>query len=90
MSNKSDQVILSAPMSYLGSASRIMKFWRFTILKLTFGIMNVLLAWALVTAWYVVFGLWLVPYRLLRRSQRREKRDRMRHEETLRALQTRA
>jgi hypothetical protein len=39
--------------------------------------------WAVVLAWYCFFGIWLVPYRLIRRSQRSAHRDAMRHRELL-------
>jgi hypothetical protein len=42
-------------------------------------------AWALVLAWYCLFGLALVPYRLIRRSDRNRKRDALQHREVLAA-----
>jgi hypothetical protein len=51
------------------------------------------LAWTGVTCWYMIFGLLLVPYRLIRRSDRNRERQRLQHEElmaaTLAAAQTR-
>ena len=48
-------------------------------------IVLVLVAWVAVTAWYVVFGILLWPYRLLRRGSRKRKRDELRHREALAA-----
>jgi hypothetical protein len=41
----------------------------------------------LVTVWYLVWGFWLVPYRLLRRGARKRKAEMMRHRELLGAIQ---
>lgn len=43
------------------------------------------LAWIFVTAWYTFFGVLLVPYRLIRRSDRNRKRDALQHREILAA-----
>jgi Flp pilus assembly protein TadB len=42
-----------------------------------------LLMWGLDVAWYVIFGILLVPYRLIRRSDRNRKRDALQHREML-------
>ncbi len=90
MSNKpaSEKVIVSAPMSFSGSAARI---WKITntdnvILKLLFmplALVLIAMVWTLVFCWYMIFGLWVVPYRLIRRSSRKSKRDNLRHRELL-------
>jgi Flp pilus assembly protein TadB len=45
------------------------------------------LAWVVVTAWYilmyVVFGLLFIPYRLIRRGNRKRKMENLRHREQL-------
>jgi hypothetical protein len=41
------------------------------------------LAWAVIVCWYLLFGLLLVPYRLIRRSSRKGRRDALRHREVL-------
>src|SRR6202035_2813948 len=46
-----------------------------------------LLAWTFVTAWYLFWGLWLVPYRLLRRGARKRKPEAMRHRELMGTIQ---
>ena len=44
---------------------------------------SMLLAWAFIAAWYVLWGILLVPYRLIRRSDRNRKRDALQHREML-------
>jgi hypothetical protein len=46
-------------------------------------VIGILLVWTLVLTWYLIFGLWLVPYRLIRRSSRKNKREALRHQELL-------
>ena len=40
-------------------------------------------AWIFDAGWYLLFGLLLVPYRLIRRSDRNRKRDALQHREVL-------
>jgi len=44
--------------------------------------------WLAITAWYFFFGLWLVPYRLIRRGSRKRKMENMRRRELLNTMQT--
>ena len=85
---KSEQMVVQSPMSYTGSAKRI---WRMTdinpLVRWLFAIPAAVgfsaVAWTLVTGWYLLFGLFLAPYRLLRRGSRKRKRDEQRHREML-------
>jgi uncharacterized membrane-anchored protein len=79
-------------LSFTGSAQRIFKItdienqslkW---LLLIPIATMLALTAWAFVLIWYIIFGIWLIPYRLIRRSQRKAKRDRLRHQELLDAV----
>jgi len=89
----SEDVIINAPMSYAGSAQRIMRLRRrahraapraaITVLA----VVLVILAWSFVTVWYLVWGFWLVPYRLLRRGARKRKAEALRHRELLGTIQ---
>jgi Domain of unknown function (DUF1707) len=89
----SEDVIINAPMSYVGSAQRIMRIRRgapgggalaaITVLA----ILLVLIAWTLVTAWYICFGLCMLPYRVLRRGARKRKAEAMRHREMMGTIQ---
>ena len=89
----SEDVIINAPMSYAGSAQRIMRLRRrgdsggklvaITVLAT----LLILTAWVFVTAWYLTWGLWLVPYRLLRRGARKRKAEALRHREIMGTIQ---
>ena len=76
----SERVIIEAPMSFTGSAKRI---WRLSNLAWVRAllVLVILTAWTVVLVWYCTFGLLLVPYRLIRRSSRKQKRDELRHRE---------
>ncbi len=91
----SERVVVQAPMSLSGSAARI---WKVTnagpppvkwLLLAPLAVMLIMLAWTVVACWYLVFGLFLVPYRLIRRGGRNRKRDNLRHQEMLRAVERR-
>ncbi len=43
-------------------------------------------AWSIVACWYFVFGIVIVPYRLSRRSNRKQNLEQARHEEMLALL----
>jgi hypothetical protein len=85
----SEDVILSAPMSYSGSAARIMRIRRrasserqltaYTALAVSL----LVVVWACVTVWYLMWGVLLIPYRLLRRAARKRKLEAMRHRELM-------
>lgn len=95
---KSEKVVVSAPFSFAGSAQRI---WKMTdvdsiILKLflvPLAIILIMFTWMLVACWYfviyVLFGLWFIPYRLLRRGSRKRKQEKLRHREVLDAIEQR-
>jgi hypothetical protein len=92
---ESEKVVVAAPLSYAGSAARI---WKLTGLTENVGgrialgvaaIILVLVAWVFVTGWYLIFGLLLVPYRLIRRGSRKRKREALQHREMMAAIQSR-
>lgn len=92
---ESEKVVVSAPLSYAGSAARI---WKLTGLtpnaagRVALGLAAIVLilgAWVFVTSWYLVFGLLLVPYRLIRRGSRKRKREALQHREMMSAIQSR-
>jgi len=89
----SEDVIISAPMSYTGSAQRIMRVRRRArgeselAALTTAAVVAVVVAWVLVTVWYLMWGLLLVPYRLHRRGVRKRKAEALRHRELLAAIQ---
>jgi len=89
----SEDVIINAPMSYAGSAQRIMRLRRQAdgggklVAMTTLAIVLVLVVWVVVTAWYLTWGLLLVPYRLLRRGARKRKAEAFRHRELMGTIQ---
>jgi hypothetical protein len=92
---ESEKVVVSAPLSYAGSAARIWKLTGLTenvpgrIALALAAIILIVGAWCFVTAWYLVFGLLLVPYRLIRRGSRQRKREALQHREMMAAIQAR-
>jgi hypothetical protein len=89
----SEDVIINAPMSYAGSAQRIMRLRRRapgggSLAAITASaVALVIVVWVFVTAWYLLWGIWLVPYRLLRRGARKRKVEAMRHRELMGTIQ---
>lgn len=87
----SEQVVISAPTSFAGSAQRIWKMTKTDNIGLKFllvptAIMLISMAWMMVVLWYMIFGIFLIPYRILRRGSRKRKRDELRHREMLQAV----
>jgi hypothetical protein len=95
----SEQVILAAPWSWAGSTRRIWRRWHPAVLtssgwgkagRVT-GLWSLLvLAWLGVAVWYALLaGIGLLPlavlivYRIVRRSQRRGRRNALRHSEII-------
>ena len=89
----SEDVIINAPMSYAGSAQRIFRLRRrahsggANVAVTVLAIVLVLLAWVIVTAWYLLWGIWLIPYRILRRGARKRKAETLRHRELMGTIQ---
>ncbi len=89
----SEDVIISAPMSYTGSAQRIMRLRRRansggSVAAITTAVVILIVfAWVMVTMWYLTWGLLLVPYRLVRRGARKRKVEALRHRELLGTIQ---
>ena len=98
MSNQlaSEKVIVSTPLSFIGSAQRIWKITKVDnliakVLLIALALGLIAYAWVFVAFWYfimyILFGILFIPYRLLRRSSRKNKRDRLRHREILDAIE---
>jgi hypothetical protein len=91
----SEDVIINAPLSYAGSLQRISRGRRLVAqqhaaIRILFDLLVivpcVLFAWAFTTCWYLFFGLWIVPYRLLRRGSRKRKKEAFQHQEMMKAV----
>ena len=93
----SEKIVVSAPFSFNGSALRI---WKITdtenyalkwFLLIPAALILVCCAWMLVAVWYVIMyvclGILFIPYRLIRRSGRKQKRDKLRHREIIDAIE---
>lgn len=91
----SEKIIVSAPMSLAGSAQRLWRITRasdqtaYRVVLIPLAVLAIVAAWVVVVAWYVCFGLLLVPYRLLRRGSRKRKRQALQHRELLDAVDQR-
>ena len=93
----SEKVIVSAPTSFSGSAARIWKItdsdnaWLKWFLLVPVALMLVFMAWSFVAIWYFIifglFGIFVIPFRLLTRSGRNRKRNALQHRELLEAIQ---
>jgi uncharacterized membrane-anchored protein len=87
----SQRVVVAAPLSFAGSAGRIWPMARghssgwVTAAAVTGALLLILLAWAFVLCWYAIWGIWLIPYRIVRRGQRKRKLEARRHAEMLAA-----
>ena len=93
---KSEKIIISSPLSFIGSVKRI---WKITdvdnpAVKMLLNLVAaalILFAWVFVAFWYVliyvVFGILFIPYRMLRRSSRKQKQAKLRHREVLEAIE---
>ena len=94
----SEKVVVSAPLSFSGSAQRI---WKITdvenpIAKIALALLAITLiacAWMFVLCWYfvmyVLFGIFFFIFRLFTRGRRKNKRDKLRHREVLDAIEQR-
>ena len=90
----SERVIVAAPMSFTGSTQRL---WRMTegeynpyvywLLIIPAVLLLILCAWSVVLCWYLVFGILLIPYRIIRRGQRKDRRTALQHREMLESIQ---
>ncbi len=93
---QSEKIVVSAPLSFAGSAQRI---WKITksdnaplkwILLVPVALILIMFAWMFVCFWYVimyvVFGIFFIPFRLWRRGARKNKRNEIRHRELLNAV----
>jgi uncharacterized membrane-anchored protein len=89
------RTVVAAPMSFAGSLGRTTNLlWhdRHVAIKVfaVFAVPVIVgLWWFVIVGWYVLFGLILAPYRLVRRGSRKRKREGRMHQETLRAIRER-
>ena len=90
---QSEKVVVAAPLSFAGSAARIWKIVRLsdeTWMRVVLGVAAVgliAIAWCFVLGWYLLWGIFLVPYRIIRRGERKRKRQALQHREMIAAIQ---
>jgi hypothetical protein len=98
----SERVVVAAPMSLAGAFGRIRRLYGDMTRRISGPvwipvriILWILLAavlvvwWAIVICWYILWGIWLVPYRLIRRGSRKRKVTARQHRELLGAIEDR-
>jgi len=89
---KSEQIVISSPMSFSGSRQRIWKItkannvWLKWLVLIPLASILTMIIWCIVLVWYLIFGIFLIPYRLIRRGHRKNKKLEMQHRETLEAV----
>ena len=89
---RSERVVVASPLSFAGSTQRLANMttdWN-DALRVVFLLLVLPFVWVFIAAWYMVWGLWLVPYRLLRRGSRKRKRQGLQHREMLNQMQYQA
>jgi hypothetical protein len=92
----SEQVVLASPMSFAGSTRRIWRRWHPRALsadgwgKTAYWTLLITLLVLAVLAWHcvfvVLFGFLFIPYQIVRRVQRRGRRNELRHREMMALL----
>lgn len=90
----SEQVIMESPLSFTGSAKRIIpavyrgmpKRPRAVPVAPVVVVLLISIVWVGVLFWYLVWGVFLIPFRLFRRLQLKSEVDELRHRELLDAI----
>lgn len=90
----SEQVIMESPLSFTGSAKRIIpavykkmprRPWAVPVAPVMV-VLLISVVWVGVFFWYLVWGVFLIPFRLFRRLQLKSEVDELRHREMLDAI----
>ncbi|WP_419929164.1 hypothetical protein [Candidatus Poriferisocius sp.] len=90
----SEQVIMESPLSFTGSAKRIIpavygkmprRRWAVPVAPVVVALV-ISVVWVGVFFWYLVWGVLLIPFRLFRRLQLKSEVDELRHREMLDAI----
>ena len=82
----SEKIVVASPMSFSGSAARLLNLSDNLLVRVLFIVPAILFWWCLVALWYMFFGIFLIPFRLVMRGSRKRKRDEARHRELLQAV----
>ncbi len=90
----SEQVIMESPLNFMGSARRIIpavyrgmpkRRWAVPLAPVVV-VLVISVTWIYVLLWYVVWNVFLIPFRLFRRLQLKSEVDELRHRELLDAI----
>jgi hypothetical protein len=84
--------VVAAPLSFAGSFGRL-KVWLWDNKPLWFRLVISWWAfpvylyfwWQAIVVWYLLFGIFVIPYRLIRRGSRNRRRQQLMHEELVSA-----
>lgn len=79
---QSEKYVVESPMSFSGSAKRLWRANGNMVYRLSM-LFIIPMIWCVIAMWYALFGLLLIPYRILRRGQRKRKLQEIRHRELL-------
>lgn len=90
---QSENVIIESPMSFTGATKRIWpllgrsdnKYVKWLVLFPTI-LITLYIVYVIILCWYCVFGIFLIPFRVMRRGQRRKKQQELQHRELMQAL----
>ncbi len=88
MVKKSDNIVTQAPLSFTGAYKRIMNIGE-SQAHLLWKIPAIFIAWSIIISWYFTFTFMLIPFRIMRRNQRKQKLEQKRHQELLKELKKR-
>lgn len=88
--NKSESIIIESPTSFTGATKRIWRVSDSTAYRLVAAFLILPTVYVFIIFWYVIifglFGIFVIPFRLLTRSNRKQKKADAQHRELLEAL----
>lgn len=90
---KSEQMVVSSPMSFSGATKRIINITKVNnvfakwFLAVPIAVILLLFMYVVIAAWYACFGILVVPWRILRRGQRKSKKTTQQHREVMDSIQ---
>lgn len=93
---ESEDIVIESPMSFTGATKRIWRVMEFKgnvwvkwLVIFPAVVLTLYFVYSFIFVWYLVFGLFLVPFRLLRRSSRKKQVTAAQHRELMTALSNR-
>jgi hypothetical protein len=80
---QSEKIVIESPLSFTGSAKRLWRLSDSALMQWLVLLPVILFAWSFILCWYAVFGVLVIPWRLIRRGQRKQRQEALRHAELL-------